>query len=172
LPGPSSALAALILSGLPPDRFFFAGFLPAKSGQRRTELAALKAVPGTLIFFESAGRVPAALEDMAAVLGDRPAAVAREVTKLYEECLRGSLTVLAEQLAARDSLKGECVIVVGPPSAEAPADGAALDAALQAALAHGPVGQAASEVAAALSLPRRQVYERALVLTGKKGGAA
>lgn len=171
LPGPSSALAALVMSGLPPDRFLFCGFLPPKTAARRTALSAVKDVRATLIFLESPSRLAASLADMAEVLGDRPAAAGRELTKLYEECVRDHLVPLARRFAAIAPPKGEIVIVVGPPLAAEDPQPDAIDAALKQALASGPVGQAASDVAQALGLPRRAVYERALVLSGKKGGA-
>jgi 16S rRNA (cytidine1402-2'-O)-methyltransferase len=171
LPGASSALAALVVSGLPPDRFMFCGFLPPKQGARVSALEALRNVPSTLIFLESPGRLAAALADMATVLGSRPAAVARELTKLYEECVRGSLEVLAEDYAQREPPKGEIVIAVGPPLETEGVEAADLDRALAAAIKESPLGQAATDVSKALNLPRRTVYERALVLTGKKGGA-
>ena len=115
MPGPSAAIAALVLSGLPPDRFFFAGFLPPKSAQRRQALGELAAVPATLIVYESAKRLPATLADMAAVLGARPAAVARELTKLFEEVRRDDLAALAAHYAAAGPPLGEVVVVVGPP---------------------------------------------------------
>lgn len=171
LPGPSSALAALVMSGLPPDRFMFCGFLPPKMAARRTVLEQLKSVPSTLIFLESPSRLAAALTDMAEVLGPRPAAMARELTKFYEECVRGELRALAEDFANREPPKGELVIVVGPPPEAPQTDERSLDEALRAAMSGAPLGQAASDVAQAFNLPRRTVYERALVLSGKKGGA-
>lgn len=171
LPGPSSALAALIVSGLPPDRFMFCGFLPPKHAGRMSALEALRDIPSTLIFLESPSRLAPTLADMAAVLGPRPAAVARELTKLYEECVRGSLETLAADYAKREPPKGEIVMVVGPPALAAEPSAEALDRALRAAIQEAPLGQAATDVSRALNLPRRTVYERALVLTGKKGGA-
>jgi 16S rRNA (cytidine1402-2'-O)-methyltransferase len=166
LPGASAALAALVLSGLPTDRFFFTGFLPPRTAARRTELAALVSIPATLIVFESAGRLADALADMAAVLGARPAAVARELTKFYEEVRRGTLAELAEHYAAADPPKGEIVIVVGPPAAAAEASDAAIDEALRAALASASLRDAVDAVAAALAAPRRRVYARALAIAG------
>jgi len=164
LPGPSSVMAALCLAGLPTDRFFFAGFLPPKSGQRRNELKTLAAIPATLVFLESAQRLPEALEDLAAVLGGtRPAAMARELTKLYEEVRRGSLDELAAHYAKAGPPKGEVVLVVGAP-VEAAASEDAIDTALRAALAGMTVREAADAVAAATGAPRRQVYTRALAL--------
>ena len=170
LPGPSSALAALVTSGLPPDRFFFCGFLPPKAGARKAALSALKVIPASLIFLESPGRLAASLSDMLDVLGPRPAAVARELTKMFEECVRGDLATLAQTYGSRDAPKGEIAVVVGPPPEKDAHDGEALDAALKLALADAPLGQAATDVAHALDLPRRTVYERALILSGKKRG--
>lgn len=167
VPGPSAVLTALSLSGLPTDRFLFAGFPPAKSGGRRAFLAELAAVPATLVFFESARRLAASLADMTSVLGDRPAAMARELTKLHEEVRRGPLAELAGHYAAAGPPKGEVVIVVGPPPqrpAEVPAD--ELDHRLRDALAQASLRDAAAEVAAATGLPRRVVYARALALSG------
>ncbi|HEY5210701.1 MAG TPA: 16S rRNA (cytidine(1402)-2'-O)-methyltransferase [Stellaceae bacterium] len=164
LPGASAVLTALTLSGLPPDRFMFAGFLPPKSVARRAALAALIAVPATLIWFETGPRLAASLGDAAAILGDRPAAVARELTKLHEEVRRASLAVLAAHYAEAGPPKGEIVIVAGPPL-PVPVTGAAeIDARLRAALASLGVRDAADRVAAATGLPRRQLYARALAL--------
>ena len=168
LPGPSAALAALLLSGLPSDRFLFAGFLPARTVARRGELVELARVPASLIFFETAPRLADALADMAAVLGDRAAAVARELTKLYEEVRRGALGELARHYAASGPPKGELVVVVAPPETAAPALAPeALDAQLQAALAEMTLRDASAAVAAATGLPKREVYARALVLAGR-----
>jgi 16S rRNA (cytidine1402-2'-O)-methyltransferase len=116
LPGPSAALTALTSSGLPSDCFLFAGFLPPRSGQRRTRLSELSAVPATLIFYEAPQRIAETLVDMLAVLGDRPAALARELTKLHEELRRGSLASLAAETSS-EALRGEFAILVGPPLA-------------------------------------------------------
>lgn len=112
LPGPSALLAALVASGLPPYPFTFAGFSPPKSGKRRTFFRTWAALPHTLIYFESPHRLLASLDDALAELGDRPAAVARELTKIHEEILRGNLSELRAELGRRPSLKGELVIVV------------------------------------------------------------
>ena len=164
LPGPSAPLTALVLSGLPTDRFFFAGFLPAKSAARQRALGELTAVPATLLFLETAVRLAASLADMAAVLGDRPAAVARELTKLHEELRRGTLADLAAHYGAAGPPKGELVVVVGPPSAAPAAGEDALDEALGTALAQMSVKDASLVVASALGLSRRVVYARALAL--------
>ncbi|QTC90951.1 16S rRNA (cytidine(1402)-2'-O)-methyltransferase [Brevundimonas goettingensis] len=165
IPGASSLLAALCIAGQPSDRFLFAGFLPPKSGARKTMLAELKQGRQTLVFFESGPRLAASLADMAEVLGDRPAAVTRELTKLYEEAIRGSLSELAADPRC-DAPKGEIVIVIGPGAVEV-ASAADADAALIEALARLPTGEAASEVAQALDLPRKALYRRALELQGK-----
>src|SRR5258708_15030252 len=142
--------------GLGGDGLMFAGFGGAKAGARRRTLAELGVVPATLIFFEGASRLAAALGDMAETLGDRPAAVARELTKLYEEVRRGSLRELAGHYAASGPPRGEVVVVVGPPPAEAPAmTEDALDAQLQAALA-GMSPQVARAPAAAATIPKRR----------------
>ncbi len=164
LPGASSVLSALVLSGLPTDRFFFHGFLPNKSGQRRKALGEIKAVPGSLVFLESAKRLAASLGDMAEVLGDRPAAVTRELTKLFEEVRRGRLTELARHYSETGPPKGEVTLVIGPPEAEQAPEGEALDQIILAALETGTVKQVAAELAAATGLPKRQIYNRALEL--------
>ena len=164
-PGASAVLAALGIAGLPTDRFLFAGFLPPKQAARRAALEDLAAVPATLVFFESPRRLGAALTDMGAVLGDRAAAVCRELTKKFEEARRGSLSDLAEAYGDEPP-KGEVVIVVGPPrAAEVGAED--LDTALQAALSETTVKDAAAMVAEALGLPRKRVYARALELKGR-----
>jgi 16S rRNA (cytidine1402-2'-O)-methyltransferase len=169
VPGPSAALAALTVSGLPSDRFLFAGFLPSRAGARRETLAALAAVPASLIFYESPKRLVASLQAMAETLGDRPAAVARELTKLHEEIRRGRLNALAVEHAAEQPPRGEIVVVVGPPEPDVTPAGDELDALLIEALASAPVKQAAGVVAAATGLPRRELYARALALKGADG---
>ena len=163
LPGPSAVLAALALSGLPSDRFLFAGFLSPKPGERRTMLEELKSVRATLIFFESAQRLPETLAVMAEVLGNRPAAVARELTKLHEEVRRGPLGELAAHYQTAGAPKGEVTLLVGPPG-EAKPDQARIDMALKAALAFMPVKAAAEMIAGLTGASRKQVYARALEL--------
>ncbi|MBD3571931.1 16S rRNA (cytidine(1402)-2'-O)-methyltransferase [Brevundimonas diminuta] len=165
VPGPSSLLAALCIAGLPADRVLFAGFLPPKSAARRTALEELRPGRQTLVFFESGPRLRDSLADMAEVLGARPAAVARELTKLYEECVRGDLAELAVD-PRLDAPKGEIVVVVGPGEAEV-ASAADADAALAEALTRLPPGEAAAEVSKALNLPRKPLYKRALELKGR-----
>lgn len=172
LPGPSAALAALTLSGLPSDAFFFAGFLPPRSAARKRALAALAAVPGSLVFFESARRLADFLADAAAVLGPRPAAVCRELTKLYEDVVAGPLDALARRYGGTEAPKGEIVVVVGPPApADAAAAEAGLDALLKDALAVHSLRDAVDRVAAETGLPRRKVYARALDLGAGPGRA-
>jgi 16S rRNA (cytidine1402-2'-O)-methyltransferase len=165
-PGASAALAALCVSGLPTDRFFFEGFLPARSAARRERINALANVPGTLVLYEAPSRLAETLADLAIELGARPAAVARELTKLHEEVRRGTLDALAAEFAAGETPRGEIVIVVGPPERREAVDDDALDADIQAALATLSVKDAAAAVAAKHGLPRRQVYARALALAG------
>ena len=161
-PGASALLAALSVAGLPTDRFLFGAFLPPKDMARRKALAALAAVPATLVFYESPRRLAATLAAMSDVLGaERPAAVCRELTKRFEETRRGTLGALTAVYGAEDAPKGEIVVVVGPPLETEVAE-EDLDAALAAALDGASVKDAATEVAARLGLPRRQVYARAL----------
>ncbi|MDG2521425.1 16S rRNA (cytidine(1402)-2'-O)-methyltransferase [Caulobacter segnis] len=165
IPGASAALAALTLGGLPTDRFLFAGFAPPKSAARRTFLSEFAPVRATLIFYESGPRLADSLADMAAVFGgDRPAAVAREITKLHETCIRGTLAELAAD-PKLDSPKGEIVVLVGPGEEKA-ATAEDADTALAEALTRMGPADAASEVAKALGLPRRELYRRALDLKG------
>lgn len=174
LPGASAVLAGLSVSGLPSDRFLFAGFPPPKAVARGKWLAELKPVQATLVLLESAQRLPDSLAAMAEVFGGgREAAVTRELTKKFEEVRRGSLAELAAHYAAAGPPKGEVTLVIGPPTDEAasPAD---LDAALAIAMRQGPLRQAVDAVAAELGLPRKQVYARALQLRdgeGHGGGA-
>jgi 16S rRNA (cytidine1402-2'-O)-methyltransferase len=168
IPGPSAALAALTTAALPTDRFLFEGFLPPKTAARRERINALAGVPATLVFYEAPSRLAAALADLAAELGPRPAAVARELTKLYEETRRASLPELAAHYGAAGAPKGEIVIVVGPPQAAPRLDAEALDAEIAAALGSLSVKDAAAAVAAQTGLPRREVYARALRLAGAR----
>jgi 16S rRNA (cytidine1402-2'-O)-methyltransferase len=166
IPGASALLTALVLAGLPSDRFLFAGFLPVRSGERRNALTELKAVPASLVFFESPNRLGECLADMADVLGSRTGAVGRELTKLHEEVRRGTLAALAAGYVDKDTPKGEVTIVVGPPPDES-ADMARVDSLLEQALAFMPVRAAADLVAEALDAPRRVVYTRALEVKAK-----
>jgi 16S rRNA (cytidine1402-2'-O)-methyltransferase len=162
LPGASALLAALSIAGLPTDRFMFAGFPPSRRAARLTFLADFVPIRATLVFYETGPRLRDSLTDMAKVLGDRSAAVARELTKLHETCIRGSLAALAAD-PALDEPKGEIVVVVGPGEAAA-ASAADADRALTEALGREGPAAAASEVAKALGLSRRELYRRALEL--------
>jgi len=166
IPGPSAPLAALAVSGLPSDRFLFAGFLPPKSGPRRAALSDLASLRATLIFFESGPRLAETLADMTEVLGPRPAVVARELTKLYETAVRGTLPELATDPRC-DHPKGEIVVLIGPGS-DAAASVEDVNAALAEALTRLGPSDAAAEVAKALGLPRKDLYRQALAL--KTGG--
>ena len=162
VPGPSAAVAALSVSGLPTDRFLFVGFLPAKSAARRKALEDLAAVRETLVFYESPVRVVAALTDMAEILGDREGFLCREATKLHEEYVRGSLTELREILAARGSVKGEVVLVVSGASA-LPAVSEPVEVLFARLVSEGLTRrEAVKETARLLGLPARDVYRRVL----------
>lgn len=162
-PGPTAAVLALSLSGLPSDRFLFAGFPPAQAGPRGRWLDEIGSVPGTLILYESPKRVQRLLTELCERWGEpRPAALCRELTKRFEEVRRGTLGSLRDDLSAAP-VRGEVVLVVGPPLAVVPSEGD-LDAALVEALGRARVKEAATEVAEALGLPRRDVYQRALAL--------
>lgn len=166
IPGPSAALTALVVSGLPTDRFFFEGFLPARAGARRARLAVIGAIPGTLMIFEAPHRLPEMLVDAADVLGDRPAVVARELTKLFETVRRGTLPELAGQFAEEGPPKGEVVVLIGQGREDAggPEADAALDDKLEAALRQHSIKDAAALVADELGRSKREVYARALAL--------
>jgi 16S rRNA (cytidine1402-2'-O)-methyltransferase len=174
VPGPSAALAALSVSGLPPAPFLFLGFLPGKAGPRRAHIAEIArweaaGLAATIVLFEAPQRLGALLADLALGLGEaRPAAVARELTKLFEEVVRGTLYELAERYA-HATPRGEIVVVVGPGAGAAAADDAAVERMLRAALARGlGVRDAATEVAAATGRPRREVYALALRASGRE----
>ena len=166
-PGASAALAALCVAGLPSDRFFFEGFLPAKSAARRKRLNALAAVPGTLVVYEAPSRLVETLADLAAELGPRPAAVARELTKMHEEVRRGRLDALAREYAAEGAPRGEIVILVGAAEPREPISEADLDAEIAAALKSLSIKDASASIAARRGLPRRRVYARALALSAR-----
>ena len=164
LPGASALLAALQLSGLPSERFLFAGFLPAKAAERKKALAELAPVRATLVLFETAPRLASSLADMAELLGERQAALARELTKFHEEVRRATLAELARHYREAGPPKGEIVVVVGPPAAAAEPDEALVDGLLRAALAELSLRDAVARVAKASGLSRRRVYARALEL--------
>ena len=163
-PGPSAVITALILSGLPSDKFLFAGFLPPRSAARRKALADWAGLTAALVFFEGAPRLAACLADMADLLGDRQAAIGRELTKRYEEIRRGSLTELAAYYRNGEIARGEIVIVVGPPetSAAAAAEHIDIDARLDELLAQMSLRDAVAAFAAETGLGRSEIYNRAL----------
>jgi 16S rRNA (cytidine1402-2'-O)-methyltransferase len=169
IPGASAVLAALVVAGLPTDRFFFEGFLPGKSAARRQRIAELATIPGTLVFFESPRRVAETLVDLTAVLGpSREAAMARELTKHFETVRRGKLSELAEALANEPAPRGEIVLLVGPPdSGAAVLLQADLDDLIGKALETYSVKDAAALVSAETGQPRRKVYARALELNAR-----
>jgi 16S rRNA (cytidine1402-2'-O)-methyltransferase len=173
IPGPNAAVLALVLSGLPPQPFLFLGFPPPRPAARRAGFARLRALEraglaATLLWYEAPHRLAATLAELADVFGDRPAAVARELTKRFEEVRRGGLAALAAHYAATPP-RGEITLVVGP-AADEPAEAADLDERLRAAMAAGGLKEATAVVSAATGLPRRVVYARALALR-REGGA-
>lgn len=166
IPGPCAAVAALTLAGLPTDRFFFLGFLPPKDKAKRDAIEEVKAIRATLVLYESGPRLPATLKLLAQLLGEREAAVAREITKAFEETVTGTLATLAAHYEGGGP-KGEIVIIIGPPGEAAPADEDQVESALRAALTTLSPGQAAGEVARALGADRKALYARALELKSK-----
>ena len=161
VPGPCAAIAALTLGGLPTDRFLFLGFLPAKAKARAETIAEVAQVRATLVLYESGPRLADTLATLADVLGARDAAIAREISKLHEECVAGTLTELANRYAAA-APKGEIVVVVAPPREAAAATDEELDSALDEALSRLSPSRAAAEVAERLNVPRKRAYARAL----------
>lgn len=165
IPGPSSALAALQASGMPSDAFFFAGFLPSRSGQRRSRLAGLEGIPATLILFESPRRLASSLSDMAELLGaDRGAAVCRELTKSFEEIRRATLGELAAHYQAAGAPRGEVVVVIGPHAGEISPDPEGTDRLLRDLAARMPASRAAAEAARLTGIPRPELYRRLVAL--------
>ena len=161
VPGPSAVLAALTLAGLPTDRFLFLGFLPARAKAREEAIAEVAGLRATLLFYESGPRLGETLVALAGKLGPREAAVVREISKLHEECVTGSLAELAQRYAEAGP-KGEIVIVVGPPAGAAEPSDEDLDAAIDDALLHLSPSRAAAQVAEELNVPRKRAYARAL----------
>ena len=161
IPGPCAAIAALTLAGLPTDRFLYCGFLPPKAQARAAAITEIGAVRATLVLYESGPRLGATLAALAEGLGDREAAVTREITKRFEEAVTGTLSMLAARYADAPP-KGEIVIVVAPPGEPEAASGEDVDAALAEALTRLSTGQAASEVAKRLGVDRKELYARAL----------
>ena len=165
--GPCAAIAALTLAGLPTDRFLFAGFLPAKAKARDAMIDEIGAVRATLLLYESGPRLGKTLAALAARLGQRDAAVAREISKRFEDVVTGTLAALAERFA-NETPKGEIVLVIGPPGDKPPLEQSAIDAALSEALTRLSTGSAVREVADTLGLKRSDLYERALALKSRK----
>lgn len=168
IPGASAVMAGLTSAGLPTDTFLFAGFLPPKAGPRRKRLEELKPVPATLVFFETASRLNATLFDMAQIFGAREAAVAKELTKLHESIAHGTPAELAAQIESSAELKGEFVVLVGPPSPDEGLVGDdAIVASLKLALEHESFRDAVRSVAERFDLKRSRVYELGLALERK-----
>jgi 16S rRNA (cytidine1402-2'-O)-methyltransferase len=170
VPGPSAVITALSAAGLPNDAFFFGGFLPQKEKARRDRFTAIAQVPGTLLMFESPHRIAACLADAVAVLGGtRMACVCRELTKTFEEFRRGSLAELAAHYAGVDNVKGEIVLAIAPPDAQAAPEGEELDAYLRSLATAMPAAKAAAEAARETGLPRKDLYQRLLDLKDQAG---
>jgi 16S rRNA (cytidine1402-2'-O)-methyltransferase len=169
IPGPSAPPMAAALSGLPIDRFLFAGFLPARQGERNRLLEGLKSVPAALIFFEAPGRVLETVVALKAVLGNRRLAIARELTKLHEEVLRGLPDEMIAAISSRGGLKGEVTIVVEPPPAAERPNREEVERALHAALQISPPAKAASEIAKRFKIPKKELYALALSWKDKSG---
>lgn len=165
-PGPSAAIAALSISGLPTDKFLFAGFLPAKEKARAAAINGYRNIDATLIFYESGPRLGSALAALALVLGGRGAVVARELTKKFEEVVTGTLPDLAARYA-NETPKGEIVVIISPPEAAGTAEEGDADAALAEALTRLPAAKAAAEIAHRFALDRKQVYARANAMKSK-----
>ncbi|MCF6329597.1 MAG: 16S rRNA (cytidine(1402)-2'-O)-methyltransferase [Henriciella sp.] len=170
IPGASALLAGLVASGLPSDKFMFCGFLSAKTAARKKQAARLADIPATLVFYESGPRLAACLSDLAETLGpDREVAVARELTKLFEETRRDTLANLAAHYREHGHPKGEIVILIGPPG-EVEVTEEAIDAALTAALETSSLKQAAADIAARLGITKRDVYQRGLAMKADRDG--
>jgi 16S rRNA (cytidine1402-2'-O)-methyltransferase len=161
VPGPSAVIAALTLTGLPTDRFLFVGFLPSKAKARKDAIAEFANLRATLVLYESGPRLGDSLAALAQELGDRDAAVTREISKMHEECVTGTLPELAARYADAPP-RGEIVIVVGPPNEAVAASDEQLDIALDEALSRVSPSRAAAEVAEKLGVPRKRAYSRAL----------
>ena len=163
LPGASAVLAGLVKSGLPNDRFLFAGFLPAKSAGRKRELERLKSIPATLIFFETGPRIKACLMDMAEVFGEREVVLTRELTKRYEEARRGRFAEMIKS-ASSDAPRGELVLLIGPPSADDNWDEAQVISALRQIIPDAGVKRGSAQVAEMAGWAKRDVYALAIGL--------
>jgi 16S rRNA (cytidine1402-2'-O)-methyltransferase len=169
VPGPTAPVTALALSGLPSDRFLFAGFLSAKSGARQRQLQELSAIPATLLLFESTARINSSLASIAEVMGNRPVVLAREMTKLHQEVLRGDAAGILAQLSDRPALKGEISIVIGPPGGEGELSEEDLSARLSDLLRDHPASKAATILAKQTGRPKAALYDLAVSL--KNGGS-
>lgn len=167
IPGPCAAIAGLTLAGLPSDRFLFAGFLPAKEKARKDTIADFAAIKASLIFYESGPRLAATLTALFQTLGNREAAVAREISKAYEETVTGTLESLADRYAGTPP-KGEIVIIVAPPTESRLAPASDADAMLTEALLRLPAAKAAAEVSKATGLPRAMLYDRAVQMKNSR----
>lgn len=167
IPGPCAAIAAMTLAGLPTDRFFFLGFLPAKAQARAAAIEEVANIRATLILYESGPRLAACLRALAEGLGDREAGVAREISKKFEECVTGTLSSLADRYEGAPP-KGEIVVIIGPPGGAPPPSDVDADAALREALTRLPPAKAAGEVAKALRLDRKQLYARAIAMKDER----
>lgn len=172
IPGPAAPVAALVASGLSAPTFEFVGFLPRSGGKRRDRLGRIAKAPGAVVLFESPNRLAATLGDLAAVLGDRPVAVCRELTKLHEEIARGTAAELAQRFA--EGARGEITLVVGAPPSEPdtaePLDEAALERAIDALLDDGVTARdTADRLTETSGLPRREVYRRVLAQRASRG---
>jgi len=172
VPGPSAAIAALSVSGLPTDRFLFEGFLPPKPAARRRRLAAVADLDATLVVYEAPHRIAATLADMAEILGDRDAAIARELTKLHEQVVHGRLAELGRRIGADIPKRGEFVIVVGPPEAQAAPAAAGEEEVrelLRTLLAEAGLRDAVARAAIRTGLPKKRLYALALALRETEG---
>lgn len=164
VPGPTAPVTALVLSGLPSDRFMFAGFLSAKSGARSRQLRELSAIPATLLVFESASRIEASLKDVAQCMANRPMAVAREMTKRHQEVLRGTARDIIEQLSGRPALKGEITMVISPPGEVPEVSREEVSSRLSELLRDYPASKAASILAKETGKPRAGLYDLAVAM--------
>lgn len=169
LPGPSAVTNALVLAGLPTERFMYCGFPPNKQARRRTWLGDVSVIEATLVFLESPVRLAASLKDMSDIFGAREAAVVREMTKKFEEVRKGSLTDLSYHYDREGAPKGEITIVVGPPGEQAPIDDMDLDQRIRNALATESVRKASDRIAAETGISKREIYNRALVIKDEGG---
>jgi 16S rRNA (cytidine1402-2'-O)-methyltransferase len=168
LPGPCAAIAALTLAGLPTDRFLFLGFLPAKYSARSEAISEVAEVRATIVLYESGPRLAACLTALNGILGNRDAAVVREISKLHEETVTGTLGELVVRYTGSPPPKGEIVLIVSPPLEPETVNDSDLDEALRAALAKFTPSRAAADVANRLGVPRKRAYARALDLAGKQ----